>query len=401
MLDPCRAILSFNEGRDPERLQMKYANMRRSAFVFLRGTCHLFYARLAEQGGLPPAPSAWCCGDLHLENFGSYKGDNRLAYFDINDFDEAAMAPLSSDLVRFVCSVLAGGESLGIRKPDAKALGRVFLATYRDALIKGKSHWVERDIARGLVGNLLGSLAQRQRAAFLDRRTVRKGAIRRLRVDGRKGLPVTPVQRSKVEHFFSEFALSQPDPQFFKVLDVARRIAGTGSLGTERYIVLVQGKGSPNGNFLLDLKRARPSATAASLKTTQPRWKSEAERIVTLQRRMQAVSMAFLHAVKMGKRDYVLRALQPSEDRVTLDGAVSSLEEMEDVMRTMGDVVASAHLRGAGRQGSATADELITFAQKKKWSASIMDAAQACNKQVGQDWKAYCKAYDSGYFSQG
>ncbi|MFZ6647147.1 DUF2252 domain-containing protein [Undibacterium sp. TJN25] len=400
MLDPCRAILSFNEGRDPERLQMKYANMRRNAFIFLRGTCHLFYARLAEAGNILPSPAAWCCGDLHLENFGSYKGDNRLAYFDINDFDEAAMAPLTWDLVRFVCSVLAGAESLGLRKPQARALGRAFLASYREVLMKGKSRWVERDIASGLVGTLLGSLAQRQRAAFLDRRTVRKGAARRLLVDGRKGLPVTPAQRSRVERFFSEFAPSQPDPAFFKVLDVARRVAGTGSLGIERYIVLVQGKGSPNGNFLLDLKRAQPSSMAASLKRAQPQWKTEAERIVTLQRRLQAVSMAFLHPVKMGKRDYVLRALQPSEDRVTLDGAVNSLQEMEDVMRTMGEVVASAHLRGAGRQGSAIADELIAFAQKKKWIADVMAAAQDCSKQLAKDWQAYCKAYDRGFFSQ-
>ena len=88
-------ILNFNAGRDSERLTMKYHNMRRDAFVFLRGTCHLFYARLPSHTLFQRAPLAWCCGDMHLENFGSYKADNRLVYFDINDFDEAALAPLT------------------------------------------------------------------------------------------------------------------------------------------------------------------------------------------------------------------------------------------------------------------------------------------------------------------
>ena len=63
--------------------------------LFLRGSAHLFHARL-KRGVFKPAPVAWCCGDMHLENFGSYHGDNGLAYFDINDFDEAALAPCAN-----------------------------------------------------------------------------------------------------------------------------------------------------------------------------------------------------------------------------------------------------------------------------------------------------------------
>lgn len=48
------------------------------AFVFLRGSCHLFYARRPTAGALRKAPASWICGDLHLENFGSYKGDSQL-----------------------------------------------------------------------------------------------------------------------------------------------------------------------------------------------------------------------------------------------------------------------------------------------------------------------------------
>ncbi|WP_040579625.1 DUF2252 family protein [Methylobacter tundripaludum] len=91
-------ILIFNQGRDPDRLIMKYCAMRTDAFAFLRGTCHLFYQDWPANSPLNDAPSAWICGDLHLENFGSFKGENRLTYFDINDFDEAALAPATWEL---------------------------------------------------------------------------------------------------------------------------------------------------------------------------------------------------------------------------------------------------------------------------------------------------------------
>ena len=78
------AIFSNNAGRDPERLALKYAKMAQSPFIFLRGACHLFYDVLPDSPLFCEVPLAWCCGDLHFENFGSYKGDNRLVYFDIN-----------------------------------------------------------------------------------------------------------------------------------------------------------------------------------------------------------------------------------------------------------------------------------------------------------------------------
>src|SRR5574337_103652 len=97
-MDIVDVIRRFNADRDPERLEMKYARMRTDAFSFLRGSCHLFHARRPSEPVLRKSPAVWCCGDMHLENFGSYKGDNRQVYFDLNDFDEALLAPLAREL---------------------------------------------------------------------------------------------------------------------------------------------------------------------------------------------------------------------------------------------------------------------------------------------------------------
>ena len=397
MLNVAKTIRSFNAGRDPERLVMKYANLRANPFVFLRGTCHLFYDRLPAGALFTKAPAAWLCGDAHLENFGSYKGDNRLAYFDLNDFDEAALAPVTWELVRFLSSILVAGGSLRATPDDSNALCKVFLEGYAGALALGKARWVERDTASGLVHELLATLKARTRAAFLDKRTERKNGGRRIRRDGEHALRADRAGRERAARLIDAFAASQDNPGFFRVLDVARRIAGTGSLGMERYVVLVEGKGSPDGNYMLDLKQATSSSLVPHLKIRQPAWPSQAHRVVAIQRRMQAVSMAFLHPIVDGKSSYVLRDLQPSEDRVSLDVRRTGLGQVSGVIEEMGQLMAWAHLRSSGRQGSAIADELIDFGTSaRSWRRDLLDAAHQCAAQVENDWKAYCQAHDAG-----
>lgn len=391
-------IEAFNAGRDPERLQLKYRAMRASPFAFLRGTCHLFYGRLPRQSVIKSAPVVWSCGDLHLENFGSYKGDNRLVYFDMNDFDEAALAPASYDLLRLLTSLRVAADGVSIQVRDADYLCSTFLDAYAAALAAGKSYWVERETAQGLVKSLLDDLRTRRRPEFLATRTVLKGKRRLLKVDGAKALPATQAQRVLVANFMTEFAKTQPNPDFYSIIDVARRVAGTGSLGVDRYTILVSGKGSPNANYLLDLKQALPSALARRVKVEQPRWATEADRVVSVQRRMQAVSMAFLHSVLFAQEPFVLRALQPSEDRVALRAARQSAAELESLTQTMGRLTAWAQLRAAGRAGSSIADELIDFGQRRKWRTKLLEASQECAAQVRSDARTFNAAYDAKAF---
>lgn len=398
MSDVVEEILEYNAGRDPERLAMKYRNMRRGPFVFLRATCHLFPGQLPDDGALAEAPPVWSCGDLHLENFGSYKGDNRLTYFDINDFDEGALLPASWDLVRLLASVRLAAAQIELRPERVRALCDALLDAYCAALADGCARWIERDTAEGPVRELFDEVRRRQRARFLDGRTVRRGRRRELRVDGRKALPASRKQRARVREFIAGFAAKQSKPEFFEVLDVARRIAGNGSLGVDRYVVLVHGKGSPDANYLLDLKEALPSALAGALTLKQPKWDCEAARVVAIARRVQAVPAAFLHAVRMGKRSYVLRDLQPTADRVAFGDPEQDPARLLSLMRSVGQCTAWAHLRAGGRQGSAIADELIAFAQDKRWCKTLRRASDECARKVVAQWTAFAEAYDDGAF---
>jgi uncharacterized protein (DUF2252 family) len=159
----------------------------------------------------------------------------------------------------------------------------------------------------------------------------------------------------------------------------------------------VRGKGSPDGNYLLDLKQALPSAPQRRVPIRQPAWPSEAARVVTLQRRMQAVSMAFLEAVDWRGESYVLRGLQPSEDRVSLSAPGVGFDAIRGAIRTMAGVMASAHLRASGRQGASIADEFVAFGSAVSlWKAPMLDVSVLAAQQVQADFRAYSAAYDSG-----
>ncbi len=378
----------------PDMVQLKLAKLRSSPFAFLRGTCHLFYEDWPAAWPLNAAPLAWLCGDLHLENFGTYKGDNRLTYFDVNDFDESALAPLTWDVARFVASLFVAAPELQMTAAEAAVLARRFLSTYAHTLALGQIRGMERPTATGLVRRLLRALKHRRRADFLDGRTQVKDSRRRLKFDQEHLLVASRVERTRIGRCIDRLGRRQGAPEFFKPLDVARRVAGTGSLGLTRYAILVEGKGSPDQNFILDMKEERPSSLLASLTVPQPAWASEAERVVVNQARFQSMPPALLTAVTMGRRHFIVRELQPLEDRVNLAEWDGRLSRAAKVMVTMAEVTAWGHLRCGGRQGSATADELMAFGRAPGWPAEILHYARGYAAQVVADFKEYAAAYD-------
>ena len=146
------------------------------------------------------------------------------------------------------------------------------------------------------------------------------------------------------------------------------------------------------------MKQALKSSLAPYVPIKQPTWETQAHRVVAIQQRLQAVPMAFLQPVLMGETAYVLRDLQPMEDRVALNAAQQSQSDLQKVVAQMGQLLAWAQLRSSGRQGSALADELMHFAQRKKWKAKLCDASVVFAQQTGQAAATYAQAYDDGVF---
>jgi uncharacterized protein (DUF2252 family) len=391
-----RDIIAHNAGRDPARLQLKFKYLRESPFAFFRGTNHLFLKQLPRSHPLFRAPGALICGDLHLENFGTYKGDNRLCYFDINDFDEACLAPFTVEIVRFLTGLYLAAPDLNLKRSDASILARSFLHGYQSAIESGKPRWLERSIADGAIRVLLRRVIRRTRTSLLDRYSRVRRQRRAFRIDDVRMFAANSAERKALAKFCSRLKVDGLKKSFFHMLDAARRVAGNGSLGIPRFMLLVSGRGSPASNFLLDLKFADRSATADWARLEQPKWKNEAQRIVVLQRIIQAIPPALLSAARFDGRHFVLKELQPLLDRLDLADLSAKIRRLNRVVGTMGSITAWAHLRGCGRLGAVPVDDLQSYVENSRWHAQAAALARASAESLNKAWMAYRADYDAG-----
>ena len=384
-----RVVLAENAGRDPQRLELKLHAMARDPFAFFRGTNPLFLKLLPRGHTLFRAPRVLVCGDLHFENFGAFKGDNRLVYFDLNDFDEACAAPFTIDIVRFVAGIKVASPGLALSGAQCRTLVETFMSAYEGAIRDGKPRWLERSLAEGIFEQLLRRAIRRTRTELLDRFSKRKGDARRLRIDGTRTLPLLRGEAPRLRQFLAKFGRKMPHRSFYDLVEAERRIAGNGSLGLPRYLLLVEGRGSANQNFALDLKFAAPSAVASWLQEPQPEWASQAVRIVTIQRILQAIAPAQLHAVRFDREPFVLKELQPSIDRLDLSNWRGKPRRILEAVAGMGQVTAWAHLRGCGHYGAMPAELLQSYVRRVAWRKSIDRLAATAAARTLRAWESY------------
>lgn len=384
------AILTYNHGRDPERLTMKLAAIAADPFAFFRGTNHLYAASLDNEAALLHAPTTYVCGDLHIENFGSFKGDNGLVYFDLNDFDDALVAPLTVDLIRMLSSVMVAGVRYGLSEGEAHAACEGMLKLYTQVLHGGKPRWIERATATGIVATLLRRVRRRRRGVLLAERTALRKGKRRLRFD-RHALPADRDQRERATEILAQYS-QQLHGHRFVAEDAARRVAGVGSLGLERYIVLAHEAGAPTQKRLIDVKRAAPSAWVDLPNRNQPRWGSDAQRVAQVQQIMQAASPALLSAVTLGRTSYLVKSLQPYTDRVDLEHC-QGRSALREALAEMARAAAWAHLRGCGHHAADRIEQLQEFASSARWHGPVLRLARHGRDVSLAQWKEFAEDY--------
>lgn len=363
-------IQEFNATRTEATLALKYKLMAGNEFTFYRGTCHLFYEDLAREATVPDAPLTWCSGDLHLENFGSYRASNGLVYFDINDFDEGALAPATWELVRFLGSIGMAADVWGYSAKEGEQLMMLALKAYAALLADGKAYAIEKETSPPLIQEFF-EMAEKQREKELlkDRVDMKKETLKIIKG---KTLPLPAdiyeqVKAAVGTHLKETYG-------FFKIKDIAFRIAGTGSLGMKRYVVLVEDKRQEKLR-LLDVKQALPSSLAPYLTAPQPHFANEAERVVTIQTLMQYAKPRFMGTLAIGRDVFILKQMQPSAQKIDHTLCNKKMKHLETVMTTMAQAVASAQLRSASRKGAADVDTLIDFALQTSWKVNLLQAA--------------------------
>ena len=392
-------IIKFNQGLLPEMVQLKYKLMSESPFDFFRGTCHLFYEDLSEVKDFPLSPSTWTCGDLHVENFGSFKGDNRMVYFDLNDFDESILAPLCWEVVRTLTSIFVAFSALEIKGAEAKKAAKQYLENYSEIIGGGKAYYIDPRTARGMVKHFMKAVKKRKEEALIEQLCDGKAPDGKIGIDNKTYFKVAKDIRSQLKLRVAKWIKDDPAwPNNYVVKDVVFRVAGLGSVGLKRYMFLLQSTKDKKKFIIVEMKQARSSALTPYISIKQPDWKSEVDRVISIERRMQNIPPALLSEIDFQGETYVFQEMQPSQDKIKFELIEENYGDLENVIKDMALLAASSQIRSSGMQGSAVIDELTSFAQAGDWQETLLKYAMDYSKQVSKDFNQFLSDYKKGEF---
>lgn len=220
-------------------LASKHARMREGPFIFLRAT---FYRWLqlwpdvcAEEA---QAPTILSIGDLHTENFGTWRDSEGRLVWGVNDVDEACVLPYTNDLVRLATSVLFAIRERWLKISDKNAC---------DAILDGYVRCLDEGGRPVVLAEHHGWLRELALTQLRDPKKFWQ-KFRRLRT-------LTSVAARAVPH--GRLRSSLPDAEM--PYSIARRVAGVGSLGRPRFVAMAEWSGA---RIAREAKAMVPSAAA-------------------------------------------------------------------------------------------------------------------------------------------
>ncbi|HVV50939.1 MAG TPA: DUF2252 family protein, partial [Polyangia bacterium] len=219
-------------------LREKHARMRLGPFFFMRATfyrwCQLWRAKAHDLGEAARAAPVAAVGDLHLENFGTWRDSDGRLIWGINDFDETTTLPWTQDLVRLAASAHLAifADHIAVRRRTACG---AILEGYRAGLEAGGKPFVLEETHGWLRRVATGEL--RHPTAFW----AKMDALR----------PASAVDRG------ARAAITGAMPAGGLTIRFARRVAGLGSLGRPRFVGIADWLG---GRVAREAKATAPSA---------------------------------------------------------------------------------------------------------------------------------------------
>jgi hypothetical protein len=335
-------------GLIPADVAAKHRRMESAPFPFLRATFYRWSSLYREAcPELADAPALLAVGDLHIENFGTWRDAEARLVWGINDFDEAHPLPYTIDLVRLATSALLAGQdrTLLISGRDAAA---AILRGYREAIMAGDGKpFVLEEENPAL--RIMAMSKERDPVRFWTKLSKQKPVA-------------TPkaMQALLLRHLPDEVT----KPRFL------HRIAGAGSLGRPRYAVIAQSAG---GLVAREAKPLLPSAWRLGLKSKREPLFYDA----ILKRAIRAPD-PFL-AIEDG---WVLRRLAPHCTRIEI-GELPREKDEQRLLEAMGRETANVHL------GSRDALSALRRDLKRRGNGWLYVAANRMAAATIKDWKAW------------
>ncbi len=272
--DPVDVLQKQAKSRLPQLVPIRYARMLASPFAFLRGAAAIMAADLAKSqtSDIPVQAS----GDAHMANFGVFASAERNLIFGMNDFDETLEGPWEWDLKRLTTSVVVGGRFLGAdeelcreavmrcskryrkRMSEFAAMGYLELR-YNSLNEKNILDMLEGDARRG-AEKMMKKARERTHMQVLGKLTDLVDEKYRLRenapflVREKKSQAGRPIEEA-IGLFLDSYLTSLSEDRKhllkrYRIVDVARKVVGIGSVGTRCWVILLLGNHQDDPIFL-------------------------------------------------------------------------------------------------------------------------------------------------------
>jgi hypothetical protein len=337
---------------DQKDLRLKHASMKAQLFPFLRATYYR-WTQIWPQvcPDLAKAPHVLAVGDLHVENFGTWRDCEGRLIWGVNDFDEVWPMAYTIDLVRLAVSAHLAAEAGGLPLKRADICGAI-LEGYRQSMLEkgcafvlGENHQWLRRIAEGEL---------RDPVHFWQR----IDALPTLKTEA----PVSAIEA--LEHLMPASGIP---------FRLAHRVAGLGSLGHARYVAIADWHGG------------RIAREAKALVASASYWAQNHEGPAEI-----LYQIVINHAVRCPdpfvqlRGRWIVRRLGPHCCRIELAALQVPDTELR-LLHAMGWETANIHL------GTPSARRLILRhidKQKGKW---LHHAAEAMLQAVRSDWDVWKK----------
>ncbi|HZY92908.1 MAG TPA: DUF2252 domain-containing protein [Thermoplasmata archaeon] len=400
-------MITADRHRTRTLLPIRYGRMARSPFSFFRGAAGVMARDLAESPttGL----TVQLCGDAHVANFGMFATPERAQVFDANDFDETLPGPWEWDVKRLVTSVVVAGRESGFSASLCRKLARATARRYREDILRfGRMRYLDIWYAH-LDAEHAGAAIPRRAREWMDQAQTRARLRTGLQVFPKLTKAVRGHYRIRdapplITHygdpgrelesvaFFERYLDSLPEERRmlldrYRVVDVAQKVVGVGSVGTVCSVLLLMGDRDLEDPLFLQLKQATASVLEPYLGASK--FPNHAQRVVTGQHLIQEASDVFLGWSRLRSRDFYIRQLR--DMKVSSDVSAQAPKAFGAHVELCASALARAHARtGDPAQLSGYLGENDSF------DRAIARFAETYADQCARDHKTLVKAIRKG-----
>jgi hypothetical protein len=355
-------------------LKKKHKKMAKDAFQFLRAT----YWRWAETiynhnvcPELKDAPNVLAVGDIHAENFGTWRDAEGRLIWGVNDFDDAARMPYAVDIVRLATSAMLA-EVKGIS--DRKVCDSI-LAGYHDGIADPKPFVLDREHKDLRDAFVVSDTKRTKFWAKFDPAELEKTPDK----------DVTPISQEQLQADFTPYAkgLRRARPDGSVDFQYFARSAGTGSLCRPRFF----GTGAWQGDLIV--REAKAMVRSGWVLAHGGSHNLRSEEIAMGKYRSPEPTYR-LHA------RVLVRRLSPNDFKIETKQKEKSADQQENPKAVeRNELVNASMLQAMGRdlaavhRGTPDRKKAILADLNQRKSGWLFAAAQAASENVDREFKTW------------